>query len=159
MNGKVVRLLDEPASRSKLPQHKIRANKKYKKSAKGRAAQRRSYLQRRRTPELVALDNARACRWRKNNPVTSRVYIRTWMRTYRRMIRNGERIPHPPTPGSIAHLIVQTLRADGPANSKQLAAAIGRGKKSIQPRMRDLVRGGLVREGEVVGGSIQWVAA
>jgi len=89
MKVRVVNLLgpirDESATR--------RAQRKYRRTAKGRAAQARAYAKWIARPENRAKAIARSIKWARDNPIAKRVYGRVWIATKRRLARAAQLQP------------------------------------------------------------------
>lgn len=79
MKARLVSLL---APRIELTGRQL-AQRKYRRSAKGKAARRISYLNRRASPTKRIQDCEWGARWTRANPIKRRVYNRTWMRVNR----------------------------------------------------------------------------
>lgn len=76
---RIVRLLDPP----ELTPRQL-AQKRYQRSAKGKAAARRHYAKKRQDAAYVAANRARVRAWNHANKALRRVYKRTWDTAQRR---------------------------------------------------------------------------
>lgn len=88
---RVVRLVDVAGvEKPKLLTARQLAQKKYKASERGRAAQARAKAKQMAKPEWKAKKREWSKAWRERNPVVSKVYARTYMRRWRRERQQGQ---------------------------------------------------------------------